>query len=138
MTATTKLDAIEARVSSATPGPWTTEESYIVAPLPWPTARPGGEVIGRMTPTVRGRASEDERRDRANADLAAHARTDLPLLLSVARATQRLVTTHQETAAVTSDGSASFDALAEALAARTRSWGALIAALAPLLDPEAP
>ncbi len=45
--AATKLRTL---AEGATPGPWTRDYNYLTAEVP--SGRPGGEVIGQMTPSV--------------------------------------------------------------------------------------
>lgn len=60
------VERLRALSDAATPGVWTRDADYIVAPRPWVGARPD-EVIGRMSPTVAGHW--DHPRDEANAAL---------------------------------------------------------------------
>jgi hypothetical protein len=55
-----------ALANKATPGPWTRDYNYLVAAVP--SGRPGGEVIGQMSPSVH---LVSDRQQRANAALVA-------------------------------------------------------------------
>ncbi|MFB7910156.1 hypothetical protein ACFC1T_27340 [Kitasatospora sp. NPDC056076] len=66
------LDAIQTRLDAATEGPWTTDDSEIVA-----------EVIAPASWVAR--TDGDGEADRANAEFIAHARQDVPALLARVR-----------------------------------------------------
>lgn len=75
------LAGVKGRCEKATKGPWTAEGQYVVAEVTG--GRPNGEVIGRMEASA-DHLTFAERR--ANANLAAHARTDVEALLKMVEA----------------------------------------------------
>lgn len=69
-----RQEAAQARCDAATKGPWERDLFYVCAEVEG--GRPGGEVIIQCLPTATG--IRNRKRDDANAEFIAHARTDLP------------------------------------------------------------
>ena len=69
--------AAKKRCEAATEGPWIAELDYVAAFIPG--KRPNGEIIGRWQTSISGLLSDEQRQ--ANAEFAAHARSDLPAAL---------------------------------------------------------
>ncbi len=77
--------AARARCEAAIPEPWRAELEYVSAFIPG--KRPNGEIIGRWQPSISGLLSDEQMR--ANAEFAAHARTDLPAALEALEEAQK-------------------------------------------------
>ena len=72
------LPAILKQAEAASDGPWTAELDYVSAFIPG--KRPNGEIIGRWQTSISGLLSNEQRQ--ANAEFAADARTDVPMLVA--------------------------------------------------------
>ncbi|KKK47592.1 hypothetical protein LCGC14_3153620 [marine sediment metagenome] len=78
--------AARERCEAATPEPWVAELDYVSALIPG--KRPNGEIIGRLQPSISDLFSREQ--EYANAEFAAHARSDLPAALEVLEAIRRV------------------------------------------------
>jgi hypothetical protein len=81
-----QLHEIEQREQAATRGPWKPDERYIVGGEDIPGSRPGGEVIAEAQPSRSHWPEYTIQMRRANSTFIAHARQDIPWLLSQLRA----------------------------------------------------
>ncbi len=79
--------AAKKRCEAASKGPWASEGPGGWVSGPIPGGRPNGEIIGRFRLERTGLHYEQD--DQANADFAAHARTDLPAALEALEEAQR-------------------------------------------------
>ena len=70
------IQAAKKRCEAATEA-WVAEGTYVSGRVP--NGRPNGEIIGRFQPSRSGIISVEQ--DEANAEFAAHARSDLPAAL---------------------------------------------------------
>ena len=71
------IAAAKKRCEAATKAPWKAELDYLSAFIPG--KRPNGEIIGRLQPSISDLFPREQKY--ANAEFAAHARTDLPAAL---------------------------------------------------------
>lgn len=81
----TRLAEIEQREQEATAGPWKPDERYVIGGEDIPGSRPGGEVIAEAQPSMSRWPEYTIQMRRANAEFIAHARADVPWLLSQLR-----------------------------------------------------
>lgn len=86
-----ELQAIAARCSGATPGPWTVEEDSrpsIMAPVGTGGYMDGGHLATFMAMAKYDAAWGDKSSNSADANFIAHARTDVPKLLAFIQSLQ--------------------------------------------------
>lgn len=136
---TTRLEAIEAREREATPGEWANVGRSVRV-----DGTTGGNAWqGAICNTIGGgyqsrKADRVNVQARANAAFIAHARADIPLLLSIARAVAKWVLARQRELALPEhlEADAELDEYESILLEIAAAKDEMQAAIAPLLEEE--
>ncbi len=127
---TTRLEAIEAREREATPGPWLIEgRNHTLLSA-------SGRMIGQIYQRGEHNSWIGTPQDLENMQFIAHARADIPLLLSIARAVAKWVLARQRELALPEhlEADAELDEYESILLEIAAAQDEMQAAIAPLLE----